>query len=203
MRIGVDVDGVLTDIERYMWDHGSKYLAEKNIPVSIDHAEYHTIDMFAWGKEMDKSFWRLVYDDYCTNCVIRGFAAEVISKLIKEGHQIYLITARHPEEDDTPKNKKKSDRMLIKWLKKNKVKYDKLIFTQADKLQYCLDNKIDIMIEDCPKNIKQISKNIPMICMHCNYNAKVRGKNIIRCHSSYEIYDRINSVAVDDHIVQQ
>ena len=86
--------------------------------------------------------------------------------------------------------------MLKKWLKSNKVKYDKLIFTGHDKSQHIIDNKIDIMIEDCPANIKQLVKEIPMICFHSNYNAKVRGKNIIRCHTWYEVYNRINSLEI-------
>lgn len=196
MRIGVDVDGVLTNIERYMWDYGSKYATDWNLDVSIDHTKYNTIDMFGWGKENDSTFWKKIYDDYCKNAPIRSFASEILNKLKKDGHEIYIITARSPEEDVTPKNIKKSNKMLIKWLRNNKVKYDKLIFTGEDKLNHCLDNDISIMIEDCPKNIRQISKKIPMICMHADYNSKVKGENIIRCHSWYEVYNRINSLNI-------
>lgn len=198
MRIGVDVDGVLTDIERYMWDYGTKYASEWNLDVSIDHTKYNTIDMFGWGNEKDHIFWKTIYDYYCINSPIRTFAAEILSKLKQEGHEIYIITARHPEEEPTEKNIKKSNKMLIKWLKKNKVKYDKLIFTGSDKLGHCIDNEIDIMIEDCPKNLRQISKKIPMICMHSDYNARVYGKNIIRCHTWYEVYNRINSLEIPE-----
>jgi len=196
MRIGVDVDGVLTDIERYLWDYGSKYAAQNNLETSIDHTEYNTLEMFAWEKELDTSFWKDIFVHYSTKAPIRTFASEVLQKLKKEGHEIYIITARCPEEDATEKNIKKSNNMLKKWLKNNKVKYDKLIFTGWDKSKHVKDNEIDIMIEDCPGNIKQLAKEIPMICFHSNYNAKVRGKNIIRCHTWYEVYNRINSLEI-------
>ena len=194
MRIGVDVDGVLTDIERYLWDYGAKYSYECKLETSIDHTEYNTLDMFGWGKEIDTNFWKKIFEHYCTKGLVRPFAAEVLEKLKQEGHEIYIVTARCPEEDATEKNIKKSNNMLKKWLKRNKIKYDKLIFTGCDKLGHCIDNKIDIMIEDCPGNLKQLSKQIPMICFHSNYNAKVRGKNIIRCHTWYEVYNRISSL---------
>ena len=198
MRIGVDVDGVLTDIERYMWDYGSKYAALNNLETSIDNAEYNTLGMFSWGNEIDGSFWKEIFNHYCTKVPIRTFASEILQKLRKEGHEIYIITARAPEEDATEKNIKKSNTMLIKWLKNNKIKYDNLIFTGHDKTKHIKENEIDIMIEDCPDNIKKLSKQVPMICFHSNYNAKVRGKNIVRCHTWYEVYNRINSLTMSN-----
>jgi len=56
MRIGIDVDGVLTDIETYMWDYGSKYLMDWDMEVSIDHNEYSTIDAFGWDEEKNNIF---------------------------------------------------------------------------------------------------------------------------------------------------
>ena len=35
MRIGIDIDGVLTDIETFWLDYGSKYCVENNIPLNI------------------------------------------------------------------------------------------------------------------------------------------------------------------------
>ena len=88
--------------------------------------EYNTIDMFAWEKELDGSFWKDIFEHYCTKSQIRTFAPEILNKLRQEGHEIYIITARCPEEDATEKNIKKSNNMLKKWLKSNKVKYDKI-----------------------------------------------------------------------------
>lgn len=196
MRIGIDADGVLTEIESYLWDYGSKFLVEHDIDVSIDHTQYNTMGAFGWDEEKDDIFWKEHYDHYCKTVSVKRFAPEIIKKLKQEGHEIYIITARGSDEFVDKKYKKRSYKMLKKWLKDNKIKYDKLIFTEGNKTSYCLDNQIDIMIEDCPENLRQISKKIPMICMHANYNAKVRGKNIIRCHTWYEVYNRINGLKI-------
>ena len=193
MKIGVDVDGVLTDIERYLWDYGSKYYYRLNKEINIDHNKYNSLDMFDWGEQADDMFWCENYDTYCQNAEARVFAAEIIKQLIKEGHEIYIITARGGRCENK-KTKRKSDKILKKWLKKHKIKYNKIFTPGEDKLCTCLENDIDIMIEDCPDNLKQLSKHMPMICMHASYNAKCRGKNITRCHSWYEIYDKINRI---------
>ena len=45
---------------------------------------------------------------------------------------------------------------------KNNVKYDKLMF-KVEKLQPCIENNIDVMIEDSPSNIEELSKQIKVI----------------------------------------
>lgn len=47
------------------------------------------------------------------------------------------------------------------------------------------------MIEDKPENIEDISKEIPVIVYDCSYN-----KNVIRCYSWYDIYEKIKKTAV-------
>ena len=81
------------------------------------------------------------------------------------------------------------------WLKKQNIQYDKLIFAKnEEKLQQCLENNIDVMIEDCPNNIQNISKKIKVIKFDCQYNKKELGENIITGYSWYHIYDIINQL---------
>lgn len=81
--------------------------------------------------------------------------------------------------------------LVLDWLKRNKIKYDKIIFSPEDKLDICRENDIDIMIEDKPANIENISILIPVICFHAGYNKNCIGNNIIRCYSWYDIYAKI------------
>ena len=64
-------------------------------------------------------------------------------------------------------------------------------------MKFVIDNKIDIMIDDTPKNIKAISNVIPVICYNSNYNKLCEGSNIIRCYSWYDIYNTIKEVVSD------
>ena len=73
------------------------------------------------------------------------------------------------------------------WLEKNNIKYDKLIF-ETEKLEPCIENNIDVMIEDRPENIQELSKQIKVIKFHCSYNKHVNNENVITAYSWYHIY---------------
>ena len=66
-----------------------------------------------------------------------------------------------------------------------------MVYTEGSKLPYCIGNYIDIMIEDSPKNVKDISSKIPVLCYNCNYNANIEGDKITRVYSWYDIYNKI------------
>ena len=46
MRIGIDVDGVLTDVIRYACDYGSKYFFDKYGKLDINIDSWSLKDMF-------------------------------------------------------------------------------------------------------------------------------------------------------------
>lgn len=181
-------DGVLTNIELFQLEYGSKFCYENNIGSLIDNAGYEISEIFECSEEADERFWEEYFEVYC-KIPARIYASEVISKL-KEEHEVYIITAREYTIE-------KSDRghvarnILLNWLKDNKIEYDKIIFTEEDKLKNCLDYNIDIMIEDKPENINNISRIIPVIAYDAEYNRTCLGKNIIKCYTWYDIYDKI------------
>ena len=36
MKIGIDIDGVITNYEQFLLDYGSKYCYENSIPINVD-----------------------------------------------------------------------------------------------------------------------------------------------------------------------
>lgn len=193
MRIGIDIDGVLTDFEKWQLDCGSKFYFE-NYGIEIQNNEgYESTDVFHVDNKLDKQFWVEYLYDYAKNEPARKYAGEVIEKLKKKGYEIYIITARYltDREDELGETMR---RIVINWLKDNDIKYDKIIFSPEDKIEICKANNINIMIEDKVENINNISKIIPVICFHAAYNKQCKGKNIIRCYSWYDIYSKINKI---------
>lgn len=196
MRIGIDIDGVLTDIERWQLDYGSKYYYETYGKTIMNSKGYDTTEIFNSSALEDNDFWRKHFRDYAMNIEVRKFADEVTKKLKEEGNELYIITARgaflsHSADVMLYEENKK---IVLDWLEKNKIVYDKIIFSGEEKLNICLENKIDIMIEDKPKGIMDISAKIPVICFDARYNEKCCGKNIIRCFSWYDIYANIRGI---------
>lgn len=190
MRIGIDIDGVLTNIETFILDYGTKFCIENNLNLDIEIGHYDENKVFHWTEEQTLKFWNeyLVY--YATKYQPRDFAAEIIYKLKKAGHEIYIVTARN-EYGLTEEYHGKMKEMVDKWLNDNAIYYDKIIYTEGSKLPYCIGNYIEIMIEDNPKQIEDISKKIPVFCFNNEYNKEVKGKNITRVYSWYEIYDKV------------
>ena len=83
-------------------------------------------------------------------------------------------------------------KIVIDWLEQENIIYDKIVFAPEDKLQICLENNIDVMIEDKVANIEKISTRLPVICFHAGYNKHCENDNIYRAYTWYDIYNLIN-----------
>ena len=188
MNIGIDIDGVLTDLERATIDFGTKMCIEQNWPITMDLSKYWEVEAFGWTSEQADKFWNKYLVEYVIQSPARRFAKEIISKLREEGNNIYSITARD-ESGMPPEYYGKMQELTRGWLEKYEIEYDKLIFAKdSEKLEKCLENNVDIMIEDSPRNIRNISSKVKVIKFDCQYNKDVIGSNIINAYSWYHIY---------------
>ena len=188
MNIGIDIDGVLTDLERATIDFGTKMCIEQNWPITMDLSKYWEVEAFGWTSEQADKFWNKYLVEYVIQSPARRFAKEIISKLREEGNNIYIITARD-ESGMPPEYYGKMQQLTREWLEKYEIEYDKLIFAKdSEKLEKCLENNVDIMIEDSPRNIRNISSKVKVIKFDCQYNKDVIGSNIINAYSWYHIY---------------
>lgn len=202
MNIGIDIDGVLTDVRKFTIEEGLKYCEENQKGKLVNPDAYSSEDVFDWDEETDLDFWKKNIFKYAeTNPVIDGVANN-IKKLKTDGHKLYIITARWLA---SPKTKKyfgqaediteKMRNTVKEWLVKNDIVYDKIIFSEEDKSKYIMENNIDVMIEDSPNNLKELSKITKMICMNWGYNKEIENENIYRCYNWNEIYNKINEIS--------
>ncbi len=74
MKIGVDIDGLLTDIEQWQLDYASKFYYERYKKEIINYTEYETCDIFKVSRECDDEFWKEYFLDYSLNVNVRKFA---------------------------------------------------------------------------------------------------------------------------------
>lgn len=194
MNIGIDIDGVLIDLERMEIDYATKISIEENWPIIINLTEYDETKTFNWTEDQAEKFWNKYLVKYVSESRPRMFAPEIIEKLQQDGNKIYIITARN--ESGMPKEYYGQMQQLTKkWLETQNIKYEKLIFAaNEEKLPQCLQNKIDVMIEDSPNNIKNIANKIKVIKFDCQYNKNVNGENIITAYSWYHIYKIIEEM---------
>lgn len=190
MKIGIDIDGVITNIEQFVADYGIKFCEENNLCYRVKKDEYDEAKALGISEENSEKFWNKYLKYYATEYPARNFASEVIQKLKEDGHEIYIVTARN-EWGLTGEDYGKMKEFVNEWLEKNNIYYDKIVYTEGSKLPYCIGNYIDIMIEDSPENVKDIASKIPVLCYNCSYNENIKGQNIIRVYSWYDIYNKI------------
>ena len=190
MRIGIDIDGVLTDIEQWQLDVGGKFFSKFNKGV-VKKDGYEITEIFNASDELDDQFWSEYLYEYVTKEPSRKYASEVIKKLKEEGNEIYIVTARYLTDRNT-EDGEKMRKIVVDWLSEQKIDYDEIIFSPDDKKKDCKKYNIDVMIEDKVDNINKISNIIPVICYHAGYNKECKGKNIYRVYNWYDIYNLIN-----------
>ena len=190
MRIGIDIDGVLTDIEQWQLDVGGKFFSKFNKSVTNKDG-YEITEIFNVSDELDNQFWNEYLYEYVTKEPSRKYASEVIKKLKEEGNEIYIVTARYLTDRNT-EDGEKMRKIVVDWLSEQKIDYDEIIFSPDDKKKDGKKYNIDVMIEDKVDNINKISSIIPVICFHAGYNKECKGKNIYRVYNWYDIYNLIN-----------
>lgn len=192
MNIGIDIDGVLTNIQDYVFEYGSKFAYENGKDLkNLEKTKYETSEIFNWQIDEDRDFWNKIFIEYAKNERPRFFASEVINKLRKK-HKIYLITARSDDNKDGDGNQKQISEITKKWLEKNNIYYDGIFFPGVDKREIVKSKKIDIMIEDSAENIELLKPHTKIIVFDAIYNKDV--KCYARVNSWYEILYYINQL---------
>lgn len=192
MKIGIDIDGVLTDEHSFVLDYGTKFFYNNKIPYAIHRNIYDDAKIFDVTEEQYEEFWDECIFNYSEKISIRPFASEIINKFKEENNEIYIITSCSFTTYEN-EYKEKMQNIVKQWLYKNNVPYDEIIFSD-NKVDICKENNIDVMIEDKPENIVSISKEIKVICYDNPYNEDLCSHNIIRCYSWYDIYEKINDI---------
>lgn len=190
MRIGIDVDGTLTDLQRFEFDYGTKYF-NKSVVRTDSMQIRNTFDI---SLEEESKFWDDSIFLYADTFPPYVAAKDALKELHEEGHEIIIITARYHSYYDTDKGKKMRD-IVTNWFKKHDLYYDKIVFTNEHKDKRCKELDIDIMIEDKASNIKSIAKDRKVIVMDQPWNRKTEGKNIYRVYSWVEVPKSVKEIS--------
>lgn len=188
LKIGLDIDNVITDFddevlkEMKIWDKSLRNTGIVNSKVA-----HMTKGMFDWTKQETDDFFANNMERIAKNLKPRRNCKTVIDKLIEDGCEIYLISHRayphynHPYE------------ITRDWLEKYKIKYTKLILSKTpDKTEECLENDIDIMIDDRVSQCKIMNeKGINVFVMRTRYN--VRDSHNLRILTSWQnLYEEVS-----------
>lgn len=198
MKIAIDIDGTLNDNVPFIVKRVKKYAKKNNIKIKIDLTKYDFLGKFGWDQQTDDKFWDEEAWVYAKGIKAKKGASKVVQKLKKDGHEIFILTARWMTTENTP-NGEKMRNYIKKWLKKHKIVYDGIIYvpTHASKKEHFLKEQFDMLIDDKPSHIEDVSMSHPVICMEEDYNKYLQfNENVYKCKTWKQVYKVIKQLNV-------
>ncbi|MBQ7141077.1 MAG: nucleoside hydrolase [Bacilli bacterium] len=190
MRIGLDIDNVITDFDKSILE---EFIEEdknkRNIGIINPYARHITSGMFDWSKEEIKDFYINNMERIAKTLPVRDGAKYYMDKLLEDGHEIYLISHRVYPDYNNP------FAVTVEWLKENNINYTKLILSKStDKSPECIENKIDIMFDDVVSNCLKLRDNGVNVClMGTEYN-QIYKKDLPMVKEWSELYEKVNEM---------
>jgi len=194
MNIGIDMDGVLTNIQGFNLKHAPTFFKKKFNRNIVDENPYDIRDVFGCSDNEYTVYWQKYLLKYAILEPARKGAKKVVKRLHAEGHKIFIISKRvFTCRDDFLG---KLMRFLMRnWLWRNGIKYDEIVFCDNDipdsKGIACRINNIDVMIDDEVVNIEAILPFAKVICFDTSYNRDYKGENVFRAKDWEEVYRAI------------
>lgn len=58
MNLGIDIDGVLTDVRKFTIEEGLKYCKQHKKGELVNPAAYDSSNVFSWDEKTDLDFWK-------------------------------------------------------------------------------------------------------------------------------------------------
>lgn len=150
MNIGIDFDGVLFDTESMFRAMSQIYNLKFGGKV-VDIEQLRFQDRFEWTNSQIKTFMNDNLLDIQLRSGVMPCAKQVL-KLLSKNHKIYAITSRG--NSDVREINISNER-----LKDENIHFEDVVYCASNKLKVCQDFKIDIMIDDLLKTIKNLADN--------------------------------------------
>lgn len=187
MNIGIDVDDVVynTGVEV------EKEIDAASNPVIREHKVELMRGVLSELPEEVIQFLKDTILTYLANAKPMDNAIEVLKKLRDDGHKIILITARDDNLNEGVIEL--SYQSFKKFGIEEGIVYDKIVFRSVDKASVCINEKIDLFIDDSPKNCEIVRDlGIDVIAFKSRITADAIDKTDLPSASSWdELYEMI------------
>jgi len=146
MRIGVDIDDTIVDTTKRIIEYSIEHLGLKDEEEILEQVKLVLQSDFQDSESIE--FIQAHFRNIAESALVKENAIDVLSRL-KERHEIYIITARSNDLIE-------SVDLTIDYLKDYNIPHDKLITRAFDKVDDCIEHKIDLMIDDKLSTIETV-----------------------------------------------
>jgi len=190
MNIGIDIDDTITNSSKVFIKYARIYNKLHNINYKIDTFELDQNKAFGWLQENQREFASQYLKQILKEASPNKNVIEVIKEIKKMDCNIFLITARKDSEVPEMYNFTKQ------WLIDNNIEFDKLIVNCDDKLKECINNNIELFIDDNYFTCKKIfdSRKIRVLLYETKYNKKYSNLEFEKVQNWNNILDIITDM---------
>ena len=176
MKIGIDIDDTICDTS----DLINQIIIDNNLNVSNDFDSHSDSFLLTYEDLIRKNI-----DNVMENSPIKKNVKEVIDYLKSIGCEVQIITARSNYYSNNLYD------ITINYLKKHGIIYDKLVFDCSEKEKYCIENDIDIMLDDNKRLMAKLSKtNTKGVLFNTSYNKDYEGDKVSSLIEFREFVDK-------------
>lgn len=191
MRIGFDIDNVISDFDKKLWEEFLKEDKKKRNRGIINPNGNWIKDCFDWSKEEVEEFYMQHMEEFAKTFELRENAKYYMDKLAEEGHSIYLISHRAFPHYQNP------DAVTKKWLEEKGIPYTKLVLTEStNKTKECKENNVDIMFDDVVSNCYQLQESgVNVYLVKTNYFPNRPNPESLKVVENWkEIYEAVHKL---------
>lgn len=189
--IGFDIDGTLTDytgqlipafLRFYLDRYGKPYKGR------TDTTKYDFNDIFPEFHDeiLRGEFFNWFFPEYVKHGKFRPYVKELFTRLKKEGWEVHIVTARgsnyKPTDSITPDQ---MESYTKKRFEEEGIPVDAFHIGIDEKTSVMKGAGIQILVDDSPEQLLEVSKTFPVMVVDNPFNKKVRGKNLFRINSFY------------------
>ena len=183
MKIGIDIDDVITDTSLALKKYIDKYDNNSDI--------HNHIEEIMRG-EMPTQEIRNFFKDNVLNIMkdvkVKEGASEAIQQLLNAGNEVFIITARGEIRF------KGSEQVTLQYLKLNNINYTKILFNSFEKVAICKKYKIDVMIDDSVKYCLEIEKENMKSVLFTSIVNKSSNTTVTRVNNWIELKNEIDVI---------
>lgn len=185
MKIGIDIDDTITDIQGELLNKALEYdKSLRNTGIIYPERKYIG-QRFDWSNEEKEYFLGKIRWNVMDNARLRDGVIESLTLLKEEGHEIVFITARSDRYVEEPYSK------TYNWLKKNNIPFDKLIVNALNKGNVCKEEKIDVFIDDQENNCN-LTYDFGIKTIFFNINNNEIKNDYIVAYNWVDIFNKIH-----------
>lgn len=154
MTIGIDIDDTLTQALETKIATAKAYIKQENLPYkqAKDKKLHLFSELFNWTTKDWEKFWFKHADIMLAKLPTKPNASKITHALKNMGHTIIIVTARSPQWHTDPYQ------LSFDWLTKNNIAFDKIFVNQKDKVHVCLENNVDVFIDDLPETLLKLKE---------------------------------------------